>query len=145
MGGNASHIWEHFSFILWNKACLLTCNSPRRQWALTNKPLVSKSLPEDLRIRAAFEFCDYIHTTLSLIYGSFCASKCSILFCRSRCHHKSSPSAAPFQVLNQQKADSLDNYSQVDGNRLSITFGSDQRSCAIMESSFITMKSLDGV
>lgn len=77
--------------------------------------------------------------------GSFCASKCSILFCRSRCHHKSSPGAAPFQALNQQKADSLDDYSQVDGNRLSITFGSDQRSCAIMESSFITVKSLDGV
>lgn len=50
---------------------------------------------------------------------------------------------APFQALNQQKADFLEDYSQVDGNRLSITFGSDQRSCAIIESSFIAVKSLD--
>lgn len=50
---------------------------------------------------------------------------------------------APFQALNQQKADCLEDYSQVDGNRLSITFGSDQRSCAIIESSFIAVKSLD--
>lgn len=50
---------------------------------------------------------------------------------------------APFQVLNQQKADCLEDYSQADGNRLSITFGSDQRSCAIIESSFIAVKSLD--
>lgn len=39
----------------------------------------------------------------------------------------------------------LDDYSQVDGNQLSITFSSDQRSCAITESSLIAVKSLDAV
>lgn len=52
---------------------------------------------------------------------------------------------APFQAVNQQEADSLEDYSQVDGNRLSITFGGDQRSCAITEPSFIAVKSLDVV
>lgn len=144
--GNASYIREHFSLILWNKACLLSCNTPRRQRALANKALVSKSLPAELRIWAASEFCDIftqLCPRLMELRGSFCESKCSVVLCRPRCHHKSSTGAAPFQALNQQKADWAITVRLIATScQLPLAV---IRGAVLLESSLIAVKSLDAV